>query len=101
MIVWPSLTQVPDYNQTVFSIKYHWLFPDKSILYRYIRVKLIYLKSGRPTIRSLFLTMSVPYSSALSKIIIDVCMYVHISIIHAGLLIKKELHWCVMTVRKL
>ena len=48
MFVWPLLTQVPDYNETVFSIKYHWLFPDKSTLYHYIRVKLIYLKSGRP-----------------------------------------------------
>ena len=50
MFMWLSLIQVPDYNETALTIKYKWLFPDMSTLYHYIRVKLIYLTSGRPFI---------------------------------------------------
>ena len=51
MFMWLSLTQVPDYNETGFSIKYHWVFPDKSIVYYYIRVKLIYLQYGMQSLK--------------------------------------------------
>ena len=78
MFVWPSLTQVPDYNETVFSIKYHWLFPDKSTLYHYIRVKLIYLKSGRPYVpyfRELVSPVPVNYLKY-QKIDVGLCILV-------------------------
>ena len=49
--MWLSLTQVPDYNETGFSMKYHWVFPDKSTVYHYKRLKLIYLKSGMHSLK--------------------------------------------------
>ena len=47
--MWLSLTQVPDYNETLFSIKYNLLFPDKYFISLH-KSELVYLKSGRPFI---------------------------------------------------
>ena len=40
MFMWLSLTQVPDYNDTIFSIICHWLFTGGSTLYHHISLEL-------------------------------------------------------------